>query len=159
MQQSGGSLPPAWRLRRGIPVTEEEEEGSVGAHTDIPARTSVSFATPPATAPPATAPHVTARRATATQATRGGTASAATPASPRWTATDCPAAPSSPPRTKMKMRRAPSSRCPTSARHRKARRQAGLEEREGQGGGRRPGEESTGSQLWQDPATGTASVR
>lgn len=130
-----------------------------GATTDLRAKTSVSFATPPATAPPATALPVTARHATATQATRGGTASAATPASPQWTATDSPAAPCSPPRMKKKMRRAPLSRYLTSVKRQRARRWVGQEERGGREGGRRPGEESRGSQLWRGPAIGTTLVR
>lgn len=157
IQLSGGSPLPAWRARRGIPVTEEEELG--GAATDPRAKTSASSATPPATAPPATALPVTVHHATATQAMRGGAASAATPASPQWTATGSPAALCSPHRMKTKMRRAPSNQYPTPATALRARRGAGQEERGGRGGGRRPGEESMGSQLWPGPAIGTASVR
>lgn len=156
MQQSEGS--PAWRARRGIPVMEEEEE-LVGGPTDLQVKTTVSFATPPATAPPATVLPVTARLATATQATREETASVATPASPQWTATDFLAALCSPLRKKMKMRRVPSNQYLTLATHQRARRWVGQEEREGREGGRRSGEVSRGSRLWRGPATGTASVR
>lgn len=137
----------------------EEEEELAGALTDLRVRMSVSFVTPPATAHPATAPPVTARHATATRATRGGAASAATPASPQWTATDSPAAPCSPPRTKMKTRRAPLSRYMALATRQRARRWAWQEERGGRGGGRRPVEESRGSQRWRGPAIGTTLVR
>lgn len=154
MRLSGGSLPPAWRARRGIPVTEEEEE-LARALTGLRVRTSVSFATPPATAPLATALLVTARHVTATRATRGGAASAATPASPQWTATDSPAALCSPPRMKTKMRRAPL----TLATRQRARRRVGQEERGAQGGGRRPGEGSRGSQPWRGPVIASTLVR
>lgn len=114
MRQSGGSLPPAWGAKRGTPVTERGEEFA-GAPTDLQVKTSVSFATLPATVPPATALPVIARHATATQAMRGGAASAATPASPRWTATGFRAARCSHPRMKRKTRRAPSSLYPMPA--------------------------------------------
>jgi len=135
------------------------EEGEFAtAPTDLKVKTTVSFVTPPATVPPAIAPLVTARHATATQDTKGGAASAATTASHRWTATGCPAALCSPPRMKTKTRRAPLSRCLTPA-SLKGRMWAAQEERGGQEDGRRPGEESRGSQLWPGPVTEMALVR
>lgn len=126
------------------------------APTDIWAKTSASFVTLRATAPPAIALPVTARHATATQATRGGAASAATPACPRWTATGSLEAPCSPPRMKMKMRRVPLSPYLTQARALRARKQG---ERGGWADGRRPGEQSKESQPWPGPATAIALVR
>lgn len=107
------------------------------AHKDLKVKMTASSATHPATAPPATALPVTVRHATATQATRGVAVSAATRASPPWTATDCPGAPSSPRRMKKKMKRVLSSRCLRLQSCQRDRKKVEQEDRGGQGGGGR----------------------
>lgn len=160
-QPSGGSRPPAWRVRRVTHRMGEEEDEWLGAPTGHRGIVSVSSVTPPVTARPATAPPATARHATATPATKGGTASAATPACPPWTATGSLAALSSPPRMRRRRmrRRVPSSQCMMLATGQRVRRRVAQEETDVQGGGRRPRGESRGSGPGRGPARGPTLVR